>query len=35
VRMMFNNNRGADAPESAARMRELLGRQAAAPVQAR
>jgi uncharacterized protein YecE (DUF72 family) len=24
VRMMFNNNRGADAPEAAARMRELL-----------
>jgi uncharacterized protein YecE (DUF72 family) len=26
VRMMFNNNRGADAPNAAARMRELLGR---------
>jgi uncharacterized protein YecE (DUF72 family) len=26
VRMMFNNNRGGDAPEAAARMRELLGR---------
>lgn len=25
VRVMFNNNRGADAPTSAARMRELLG----------
>jgi uncharacterized protein YecE (DUF72 family) len=25
VRLMFNNNRGADAPQSAARMRELLG----------
>jgi uncharacterized protein YecE (DUF72 family) len=24
VRMMFNNNRGADAPEAAQRMRELL-----------
>lgn len=25
VRMMFNNNRGADAPNAAARMKELLG----------
>ena len=25
VRLMFNNNRGADAPRAAARMRELLG----------
>ena len=29
VRLMFNNNRGADAPESAARMRELLGQASA------
>jgi uncharacterized protein YecE (DUF72 family) len=26
VRLMFNNNRGADAPRAAARMRELLNR---------
>jgi uncharacterized protein YecE (DUF72 family) len=26
VRMMFNNNRGADAPKAGERMRELLGR---------
>jgi uncharacterized protein YecE (DUF72 family) len=25
VRLMFNNNRGADAPRAAARMQELLG----------
>jgi uncharacterized protein YecE (DUF72 family) len=30
VHVMFNNNRGADAPESAARMRELLGQEAVA-----
>jgi uncharacterized protein YecE (DUF72 family) len=30
VRIMFNNNRGKDAPESAARFRELLGQEAAA-----
>jgi uncharacterized protein YecE (DUF72 family) len=29
VRLMFNNNRGADAPEAAARMRELLGQESA------
>jgi uncharacterized protein YecE (DUF72 family) len=28
VRMMFNNNRGGDAPEAAQRMRELLGQDA-------
>jgi uncharacterized protein YecE (DUF72 family) len=28
VRLMFNNNRGADAPRAAARMRELLGEEA-------
>ena len=27
VRMMFNNNRGADAPHAAARMRDLLGQE--------
>src|ERR687890_409352 len=27
VRMMFNNNRGADAPHAAQRMRELLGQE--------
>ena len=31
VRVMFNNNRGDDAPVAAARMRELLGQEAAAP----
>jgi uncharacterized protein YecE (DUF72 family) len=30
VRMMFNNNRGADAPNAAQRMRELLGEEVAA-----
>jgi uncharacterized protein YecE (DUF72 family) len=30
VRMMFNNNRGADAPVAAQRMRELLGQEVAA-----
>src|SRR3954464_9071601 len=30
VRMMFNNNRGADAPKAAQRMRELLGQEVAA-----
>ena len=30
VRMMFNNNRGADAPRAAQRMRELLGQGVAA-----
>jgi uncharacterized protein YecE (DUF72 family) len=30
VRMMFNNNRGADAPEAAQRMRELLGHEVTA-----
>ena len=30
VRMMFNNNRGADAPTAAQRMRELLGQEVAA-----
>lgn len=30
VRLMFNNNRGSDAPEAAARMRELLGQTTAA-----
>ncbi len=30
VRMMFNNNRGADAPKAGERMRELLGQVAAA-----
>jgi uncharacterized protein YecE (DUF72 family) len=30
VRMMFNNNRGADAPVAAHRMRELLGQEVAA-----
>jgi uncharacterized protein YecE (DUF72 family) len=30
VRMMFNTNRGADAPEAAQRMRELLGQEIAA-----
>jgi uncharacterized protein YecE (DUF72 family) len=30
VRTMFNNNRGADAPAAAQRMRELLGQAAAA-----
>lgn len=30
VRLMFNNNRGSDAPEAAARMRELLGQSTAA-----
>ena len=30
VRMMFNNNRGADAPMAAQRMRELLGQEVAA-----
>jgi uncharacterized protein YecE (DUF72 family) len=28
VRVMANNNRGDDAPEAAARLRELLGRKA-------
>ena len=27
VRVMFNNNRGADAPQAAERMRELLGQE--------
>jgi uncharacterized protein YecE (DUF72 family) len=31
VRVMFNNNRGDDAPVAAARMRELLGQTAEAP----
>jgi uncharacterized protein YecE (DUF72 family) len=31
VHIMFNNNRGADAPLAAQRMRELLGQEAAAP----
>ena len=31
ARLMFNNNRGADAPRAAARMRELLGQTAGAP----
>jgi uncharacterized protein YecE (DUF72 family) len=30
VRIMFNNNRGSDAPEAAERMRELLGQEARA-----
>jgi uncharacterized protein YecE (DUF72 family) len=30
VHVMFNNNRGADAPAAAERMRELLGQEAAA-----
>jgi uncharacterized protein YecE (DUF72 family) len=30
VHMMFNNNRGADAPAAAQRMRELLGQEVAA-----
>ena len=30
VRMMFNNNRGSDAPDAAQRMRELLGQEVAA-----
>jgi hypothetical protein len=30
VRMMFNNNRGDDAPRAAARMRALLGHEVAA-----
>jgi uncharacterized protein YecE (DUF72 family) len=30
VRVMFNNNRGADAPVAAQRMRELLGQEVAA-----
>jgi uncharacterized protein YecE (DUF72 family) len=30
VRMMFNNNRGADAPDAAQRMRELLGQEVSA-----
>jgi len=30
VRMMFNNNRGADAPTAAQRMRELLGEEVTA-----
>jgi uncharacterized protein YecE (DUF72 family) len=30
VRMMFNNNRGADAPHAAQRMRELLGQKVSA-----
>ena len=30
VRMMFNNNRGADAPKAGERMRELLGQVAKA-----
>jgi uncharacterized protein YecE (DUF72 family) len=30
VRMMFNDNRGADAPDSAQRMRELLDREVSA-----
>jgi uncharacterized protein YecE (DUF72 family) len=30
VRMMFNNNRGSDAPDAATRMRELLGQEVAA-----
>jgi uncharacterized protein YecE (DUF72 family) len=30
VRMMFNNNRGGDAPTAAQRMRELLGQEVAA-----
>jgi uncharacterized protein YecE (DUF72 family) len=30
VRMMFNNNRGSDAPTAAQRMRELLGQEVAA-----
>jgi len=30
VRVMFNNNRGADAPHAAQRMRELLGQEVAA-----
>jgi uncharacterized protein YecE (DUF72 family) len=28
VRVMFNNNRGDDAPQAAARLRELLGQEA-------
>ena len=31
VRLMFNNNRGSDAPVAAARMRELLGQAPAPP----
>ena len=31
VRVMFNNNRGADAPHAAARMRELLGQEPSGP----
>ena len=31
VRLMFNNNRGSDAPVAAERMRELLGQTAGAP----
>jgi uncharacterized protein YecE (DUF72 family) len=30
VQMMFNNNRGADAPHAAERFRELLGQKQAA-----
>jgi uncharacterized protein YecE (DUF72 family) len=30
VRMMFNNNRGDDAPRAATRMRALLGQEVAA-----
>ena len=33
VRTMFNNNRGADAPKAAIRMRGLLGQEAAGPKQ--
>ncbi len=33
VRTAFNNNRGADAPKSAERMRELLGQEPAGPKQ--
>jgi uncharacterized protein YecE (DUF72 family) len=29
VRMMFNNNRGSDAPVAAQQLRELLGQEAA------
>jgi uncharacterized protein YecE (DUF72 family) len=31
VHLMFNNNRGADAPQAAERMRELLGQEVAGP----
>jgi uncharacterized protein YecE (DUF72 family) len=31
VHLMFNNNRGADAPQAAERMRELLGQGVAGP----